>query len=317
MTAALARLVAAVALVAAAVPASALADPAAVAPADLQAAKTHFDSGVALFKTADFGSALAEFQASYQLNPLPGVLYNIALCEKGMYRYTEAVADLTEYLSHRAELPAARVAEAQKVLAELVAVLADVTVTITPIAAWDGSTVLIDGRAVPAATLVHPVKLAGGKHTIDVSRDGYRPVQRELLVEPTVAQTVAIALEAVPTTARVHVTASSARATVAVDSVTKGLAPLDVELTGGTHHVEVTATGYVAHAEEIVVTPGVDRGFDVVLVKAPSSRPWYARPAFWIPAAAVLVGGTIGIIAATSKPSPIDGTLAPGVSGVP
>src|ERR1700733_1918367 len=224
------------AVVVAVAPLRTFADPAAaVAPGDLKAAKNHFDQAGTSLHAGDYGGALAEFQESYKLNPLPSVLYNMGLCEKGLFHYTEAVPDLTQYLSHRAELPPARAAEAQKVLDELQKLLADVLVDITPVTAWDGATVLIDTRAIPAATLVHPVKLASGAHTIEVSRDGYKPVKRDITVVSGVALHVAIALEALPTTARLHVTASSERATVAVDAVVKGLAPLDVELPGGGH----------------------------------------------------------------------------------
>ena len=60
-------------------------------------ARRHFEQGVALFRDHDYDAALAEFQRSNQLTPLPIVRYNIALSEKALGRFAEAIDDFRAY----------------------------------------------------------------------------------------------------------------------------------------------------------------------------------------------------------------------------
>src|SRR5262245_60656219 len=45
-------------------------------------ADRHFQSGVALYKEANYSEALAEFGRAYEISPHPLVLYNIAECHR-------------------------------------------------------------------------------------------------------------------------------------------------------------------------------------------------------------------------------------------
>ena len=68
-------------------------------------AKRHFDQAVALFNDGDFGAALTEFEASYKIHPAAGVLYNIGLSQKALYRYDEALDVAAQVPRRRAEDP--------------------------------------------------------------------------------------------------------------------------------------------------------------------------------------------------------------------
>ena len=288
------------------------------APADpnLEAAKLHFEQGVSLFNDGNYPAALAEFEQSYKLNPTPAVLYNIGLTQKALFHYTEAVDAITQYLSHRADLPPDRIAEAQKQLDELTALLADITLAITPADAAKTATVTVDGRTLPPEMLAHPIKLASGTHKIAIAVDGYKSADREIMVAAGVANTVSFAMVAIPKTGRVHIAASSDHATVKVDGTVRGIAPLDVDLGGGGHQIEVTAPGYQLRQEEVVVAAGTERTVSFTLDKTVQPRAWYSRPSFLVPVALVLVGGGVGVFFLEQKPSPIQGTLAPGVGSI-
>src|SRR5688500_12520230 len=70
-----------------------------------EAARAHFKTGTRLYQDQNFEGALAEFEAAYQLKPGPGSLQNVALCQKALFRYGEAVDTLTQLLTlHEAEL---------------------------------------------------------------------------------------------------------------------------------------------------------------------------------------------------------------------
>jgi hypothetical protein len=286
-----------------------------------------FEQGIKLSNEGNYAGALAEFQRSYKLTPAAPVLYNIASCEKELARYTEAVAHFTEYLSHSADLPPAQVARAQKALDELQALLGDVVIAITPASLIGQATVMIDSHNVDAASLSHLIKMPSGTHSIEVSADGYKPFKREFTVAAGVAANIPVALEVLPTTAILHITTSAPQATVTIDNVIKGMAPLDVELKGGAHHVEVAATGYNPHDEDVVITPGDNRPINielqkiqlqqVVIQKIAESGHWYSKASFWIPTAIVVIGGAVGGYFLATEPSPIKGTLNPGLGQLP
>jgi hypothetical protein len=61
-------------------------------------AKRHFTNGVHLFEDRNFAGALVEFEASYQKNPTAVALQNIAVCQKGLFRYADAISTLERML---------------------------------------------------------------------------------------------------------------------------------------------------------------------------------------------------------------------------
>ena len=109
-------------------------------------AKRHFMQGVALYNENNYGPALTEFEAAYKLHATPGVLYNIGLTLKALFRYTESIETLDRYMRESAaagkEVPPERKAETEQLISEMKALLADVILAIVP----DGTTVKADGR---------------------------------------------------------------------------------------------------------------------------------------------------------------------------
>jgi hypothetical protein len=67
--------------------------------APLEEAKRHFYKGVSLAHKKNFGEALVEFETSYRLNAVPEVLINIALCDKALGRYADAIEHLEHYIA--------------------------------------------------------------------------------------------------------------------------------------------------------------------------------------------------------------------------
>src|SRR6478736_1064595 len=123
--------------------------PAPVAPAaptapepSLAEAKLHFEQGVALYNDGNYNAALAEFLKSYELRKTTGVLYNIGLTQKALFRYSEAIESLEKYLAESTTMAPERKAEVQQQVAEMRALLADVTLDVEPA----GANVLVDGR---------------------------------------------------------------------------------------------------------------------------------------------------------------------------
>lgn len=66
--------------------------------ADTEAARVAFEQGVADFDAGRLPEALAEFEQSYQLRPLPFVLYNVATCMETMGDKAGALDAFQRYL---------------------------------------------------------------------------------------------------------------------------------------------------------------------------------------------------------------------------
>lgn len=278
-------------------------------------AKRHFDQAVALFNDGDFGGALAEFEASYKIHASAGVLYNIGLTQKALYRYDEALGSLRKYLVDAQKIPKDKRAEVTQLISEIQALLATVTFAVTP----TGTSVVLDGRQLGQAPTLGSYGVAAGMHTFEFSADGYKPAKRELKVVAGQPLTLTVSLEKIATTGKVRVTAKPPLAEVIIDDQPRGPAPVEVELGLGGHTLAVQHAGYTSYQGELVVTAGQSREVPIELSKPILVKRghWYEKWYFWVPVTAVVAGAVAtGVGVSLSQPSPITGTLPTGASRV-
>lgn len=137
---------------------------------DVGEARRHFRQGVTLFNEGELEAALMEFRTSHRLNPLPQVLYNIALVERGMHRYADAAATLRRYLAEGTEEPAERRAEAEELAEEIEALVATVAIEAEPV----GADLFVDGALAGRMPLEGPLRLSTGRHELELRLDGYQ-----------------------------------------------------------------------------------------------------------------------------------------------
>jgi hypothetical protein len=159
---------------------SAEGQPAAAAPDEqtLQA-RRHFKSGTKLYRDGNYGGALAEFEEAYRLKPGAGSLQNIALSQKGLFRYAEAAGSLEQLLArHAGELSEGERKAVDDALAELRGLMASVRLRVRP----EGARILLDGRPLQPSDLAAPIILNVGEHALSVDAPGYAPERRLLRV---------------------------------------------------------------------------------------------------------------------------------------
>jgi hypothetical protein len=278
-------------------------------------AKRHFDQGVALFNDANYSAALAEFEASYRLKPAPFVLLNIGLTQKALFRYAEAIASLQRYIDESPNLADELERNAEQIIGEMKALLADITVEVKPV----GATIAVDGRPAGTAPLAKPLAIAAGTHTLEVTATGFQSQKRDLMVSAGVPATLTFDLVAIPRTGKVRISTTVPRAMISVDGKPIGVSPVEVELEPGGHAVEVSASGYQVRRDEIAVAAGQRRALELTLVKIVREKRWYKKWWVWT-AAGVAVGsvtafGLAGGFGSSQQP-PLEGTLSPGTGGV-
>lgn len=145
---------------------------------DVEEARRHFVRAVSLFHDGDLEAALAEFRASYQINPLPQVLYNIAVVQRDLHQYAEAVDTLRRYVEEGVGEPDRRRAVARELLAELERFLASIYVACEQA----GADLFVDGLLAGQTPLDAPLRLAAGQHELELRLDGFRTYRQILEV---------------------------------------------------------------------------------------------------------------------------------------
>jgi PEGA domain len=278
-------------------------------PAPLDDARRHFQQGVALYNDGDFNAALAEFEAAWRLHPSSGVLYNIGLTQKSLFRYTDAIATLERYLTEETRLAPERRAEVTQVIVEMKALLAPLEIDVTP----PGAALALDGRPLGSAPLACAVP--AGSHALDATLDGYQPARKQLMVTAGVPLRVALTLDPLPRTGRVRIAVTPPIARIRIDGRVVGGPPATLELLAGGHQLEITAPAFETSRTELVIAAGQARMVEIALARPPRAARFYEKWYFWAPLAVVVAAVAVGVsVALTPQPSPIKGTLDPGVT---
>lgn len=125
--------------------------------------EARFEKGVALYKEADFRSAVVEFRRAYDRSKNPKILYNIAQCEYQLTNYVAAQAAFEKYLADGgSDVPATRREDVEGELQKLKARIALVTIKVDK----PGAAVTVDEMRVGVSPLPAPVPLNPGAHRI-------------------------------------------------------------------------------------------------------------------------------------------------------
>jgi hypothetical protein len=158
-------------------------------PADPYA--QHLASAARLVEEENHAAARAEFEAAYRAQPKPGALLGMALCDKALFRYPQAMATLERVLADPA-LDAAERRTAEEALAEMKALLGFVQVVLVPA----GATLRIDGEDQPAGAANRTLPLAAGSHRLEARFPGHAPAAQTITLAS--GETAAVKLRLVP-----------------------------------------------------------------------------------------------------------------------
>jgi hypothetical protein len=165
----------------------AAAQTAAPSAAAVAEAERLFNDAVAASERGDFAAALTSFQASYQANPLPDVLYNIGMCHKALGDLPAALNTFRDYVAAMGgNLTPDERAEFDALLAELAPQVGRLDIQGPP----PGTSVSIDDVAVGTTPLGVWVAVSPGAHRVAAARPGYSPFSSE--IEVAAGQTLAV-----------------------------------------------------------------------------------------------------------------------------
>lgn len=225
-------------------------DGAALSPEDSY--KLHMRNGVKLFQDRNYRAAIVEFSAAYDASPKASPLVNLALCHKAAFDYPQAIAALEKALAqHKDSMDAADQRAATDAVAEMRALLAYVTVRLTPREA----TLLLDGTALPPGTADAPVPLGPGTHSLSARAEGYAPAERSVTVVSG-QKDVVVELALVPNQGYVSVFAADAETAIAVDGRAVASGVWAGLLEPGPHVVQMYKGSGAVESRQILVVAG-------------------------------------------------------------
>jgi tetratricopeptide (TPR) repeat protein len=238
----------ATALAAAAILAAAAPRPAAAEDGDL--AKVRFQEGMDLVKAENYPAALAAFEESYKIAPKPGLLYNIAMCQKALFRYVDSIASFRSYLSAMGAgvKPEMKLA-VEQALADMQKLIGTIVIDGAP----DGASVFLDDRPV-GKTPLEELLADPGQHSIRVEREGYKPLRAEVNVASGAGVSVRAQLRAVA--AWIKIDCAAKDAVVHLDGKVVGGCPYEGEVEPGEHAVKVQEPGKAPFEQQVAVAAG-------------------------------------------------------------
>ena len=303
------------ALVLAATPTPALAQQGraapAAAPAPLSAsltgmARAEYEAGKLLYQDGDFQNALIKFQRVYELSHDGRLLWNIAVCEKNLRRYTRVLATLDRYLVEAgAVISAEDRQEAKDLAAAAKPLVSALRITVTE----PGAAILVDDVGVGTSPLAAPVSLDLGTRRIHIQKAGYKPFDRPLEVPGGTELTITATLEKEVHHGRVAV-AAGATDLISIDGKAVAQGTWKGKLSSGGHTLRVTSPGMTIYQSEVLVQDDKSREIQVTLTplpKASSTSKW-----LWIAGGAALVTGaavTGALLYHPTQRPALDGTL--------
>lgn len=250
--------------------------PAAQTPSE---AEVRFQRGLELFNVRNYEGALAEFQRSYELSGMAGLLYNLARTYQALGRYPEAARSIERYLREASDLTPERRAEVEGMLSQTRSFIARIDLRVEPADAH--VTVTLDGDAVADPQCAEGLAVGPGRHAIEAAGEGWQTASAQVVLASGDRREVRLTLRRsaetrvvevqrignAVTSTRVVFASTPEGATARVDGHEVALPASDV--TPGHHELEVSAPAHVSWRGSLDVPQGATR---VVTARLASSR---------------------------------------------
>lgn len=291
-------------------PASTKAPPRPLADSLTGLAKAEYEAGRVLYADKDYPNAIVKFQRAYELSSDPRLLWNVAVCEKNLRRYSRMLATIQRYQREAAELLTAEEREqAAEIIKTVEAFVSELDLRVQ----LEGADVFIDDEHVGTTPLAEPLVVDVGTRRIRVAKPGFKEatLTREISGGGTVVLQVDLEEE-------VHrgrlVVSAGPNDFISIDGKPVGRARWEGWLPSGGHSLRVTAEGMAAYQSEVLIQDDQVRRIEVTLNPLPKSDT--TKTVLWIVGgAAVAAGAVVGgvYLFKPSQPQPVEGTINPHV----
>jgi len=215
------------------------------------AAKEKFKEGMTAINAENYPAALTAFEESYRLVPKPALLFNIAMCEKALFRYVDSITSFQRFIRESGDgAKPELVQQAEQAMAEMMRLVGTLKISDAP----EGAKVSVDGKGIGPVPSKGGVLLDPGGHSVRVEADGFKP----LVTDITIASGAEVPLRAKLTkvSAWLKVDCAKGQLAVRVDGKVAGNCPYEGEAEPGLHEVTVTGPGMDDFTRSVEIKPG-------------------------------------------------------------
>jgi hypothetical protein len=217
----------------------------------------HFQRGLRLWDQSDFKGALVQLRRSYELNPKPDILYNVAFVLVRLDDPVPAVEALDRILRDPGSLPAERVETARRTREEQASHIGQLLVRSNVDASLS-----LDGVLIGRTPMTAAVPVGRGRHWLTASAEGQSPFVDHFEIGG--GQTLELPINLVPmqgTPAQLSITCPVPGADVLLDGRVVGRTPLSGSLpvAPGGHEVMLRRPGYQEARSSLVLAGGASQ----------------------------------------------------------
>jgi hypothetical protein len=178
-----------------------------------------------------------------------------------------------------------------------------------------GADLYVDGARAGQTPLAGTLTVAPGPHAVEVRRDGYTPVRREITLGSGAAGSLSFELEedpaAIAARGSLVLSVSEPEAEVSVDGVRRGVYRSPLSLPAGPHRIAVMRAGFVPSERVMEVAPVGATTNRVMLTPTPETRAAYVDHARgvrrwgWIATVGGAALGAAGVALAAAQWRPV------------
>ncbi len=272
-------------------------------------AKAEYEGGRILYGDKDYASASSKFQRAYELSSDVRLLFNIAVCQKNLRKYSKMLATIRRYLEDgNATLTDDEKAQGQGIVKTVEAFVSELKLTVDE----KDAEVFVDDEKVGITPITGPVFLDVGVRKLTIKKKGYK----DAIVSKQVPGGGPIAVE-VRLEKEIHrgklLVSAGPDDVISLDNKVIGRGKWEGTLPSGGHTLKVSAPGMQNYQSEVVIQDNQTRRVDVTL-NAVASDP--TSTILWIAGGAlVLAGAAVGgaLLFQPSKAPSVDGNFGAGV----
>jgi hypothetical protein len=272
-------------------------------------ARAEYEAGRILYADKDYGNAIVKFQKAHEIAGDPRLLWNVAVCEKNLRRYSRMLRTIKRYQTEAASiLTADERAQAVEIIKTVETFVSALRITSTE----GGADVYVDDDKLGTTPLAEPIMVDVGKRRIRLLKPGFK----EAVVNQEVIGGGEIVLD-VPMEKDIHhgrlQVFANAEDIIHLDGKAVGKERWEGSLSSGGHTLRVTAPGMAPYQSEVVIQDDRTRRVDVSL--SPQARTDTTRTVLWVVGGVVLAtGAAVGgyFLFRPQTVAPVNGTLAPG-----
>lgn len=269
-------------------------------------AKAEYEAGKILFEANDFENAVIKFEKAYELSKDPRILWNIAVCQKELRKYTRMQGTIRRMLNEGGDvLNDQDKKDAAEIVETAQAFITPLKIEVNE----SGADIFIDGEKAGVSPLVLPVPVDVGTRKIRVSKNGFKEFNESIVAAGGAEMVRNIKLEKEFHHGRLIVeTANENR--IYLDGKAVGKGRFEGFVSSGGHMLRVSAVGMQTYQSEVLILDNQPRRIQVSLNPLPADNSKW----LWIGGGALLVTAAVvgGIFLFQPEDKSVVGTIPPG-----